>query len=156
MNYFINGMSWRHTNASPIELNDFSDYGACFSILADAIKLKPNAFLALRVVIEADAPDEDYAFVVQYRYAEGRLAIVLIDEDDFIINEGIPLSLTEAGKITGDPLDSDERVEEIVKIIKDYGYYAALGVQWAVFLLKESQAGTLDQYFDELYSQEIH
>lgn len=158
MNYFINGMSWRYLDKHPIELTDFTDYGACFAAVADSLKLKPNAFLALRFVIEADAPDEDSSFVIQYKYAAGRLSIVLIDEEEYLINEGIPLSVTDAAKIAGalDPMDSDERAEEIVKIIKDYGYYAVLGVQWAAFLLKESYAGTLDQYFDDLYKLEIH
>lgn len=158
MNYFINGMSWRHIDKHPIELTDFTDYGACFAAVADSLKLKPNAFLALRFVIEADSPDDDSAFVIQYRYAEGRLSLVIIGEDECLINGGIPLSVTDAGKIAGalNPLDSDERAEEIVKIIKDYGYYAVLGVQWGTFLLKESQAGTLDQYFDDLYKLEIH
>ncbi len=158
MNYFINGMSWRHIDKHPIELTDFTDYGACFAAVADALKLKPNAFLALRFVIEADSPDEDSAFVIQYKYAAGRLSLVIIDEAECLINEGIPLSVTDAAKIAGvlDPSDSDEMVEEIVKIIKDYGYYAVLGVQWVAFLLKESYAGTLDQYFDDLYKLEIH
>lgn len=158
MNYYVNGMSWRHVDQFPIDFTDFTDYGACFKTVSDSLKLNPKAFLALRVVIEADNPDDDEAIIVQYRYAAGRLAIVLIDDDEYLINEGIPLYVTEEGKIgcPVDPLDGDETVEEIVKIIKDYGYYAGLGVQWAAYLMKESADGTLDQYFDELHTLEIH
>lgn len=158
MNYFVNGMSWRHTEHFPIDLTDYSNFSDCFSVVADSLKLRSKAFIALRLVIEADDPDEDQAIVLQYKYVSGKLSVVLIDEDEYIINEGVPLFVSSSRKISGlvDRLDSDEYVEEIVKIIEDYGMHIALGVQWAAFLLKELENGTLEQYFDDLPSQEIH
>lgn len=158
MNYFVNGMSWRHTEHFPIDLTDFSDFSSCFRVLEDTLKLRSKAFLALRFVLEKDNPDEDEAIVIRYQYVSGKLSIVLINEEEYVINEGIPLFVSSSRKISGllDKLDSDEYVEEIVKIIEDYGIYIALGVQWAAFLLKELENGTLEQYFDDLTALEIH
>lgn len=148
MNDFINGMSWRHTDTLPIDLTDFTDFPACYSIIKDT--LKPGAFIALQFVIE------DVGVVFQYRYGYDCIGLRIL-EGDRVINE-FPLFINATGKVSTLPeyLESDESVEEIVKIIVDYGFHAVIGVQWATFLLKENLEGTLDQYFDDLNTQEIH
>ena len=158
MNYFVNGMSGRYDKSLPIDLTNFEDYTPCFGVVAEALKLKPGAWIALRIVVEEDSPAEDYSFDIRYRYEDGNLAFKITSEEGFPVNEYLDLYLTESGKVGSsiDPLAPDETVEDIVKIIKDYGFYAGIGVQWAAFLMKESQDGTIDQYFDELHTLEIH
>lgn len=69
MNYYVNGLTWRNVPKFPIELTNFEDYNACFSVIEEALKQAPNAFLAVRIVIENDDMT-DHVLVVQYRYPE--------------------------------------------------------------------------------------
>lgn len=162
MNYFINGMSGRHISNFPVDLVDFTDYSACHALVEANLKRKAKSFVAMKVVLEHDEdPDEDREIVLQYRYSgtPGKLQVLIIDSDEeVIVNEDLPIFVSEKGLVAANPedLDCEEAVEEIVKIILDYGKYIVLGVQWGAFLMKENHDGTLDQYFDELHSQEIH
>lgn len=161
MNYFINGLSGRHISNFPVDLTDFSNYSACYELVEANLKRKANAFIALKMVLEEENPADDREIVVQYRYTgkPDRLEILIIDSDENqVLNDGAPLFVTPKALVTANPedLDSNETIEDIVKIILDYGKYVVLGVQWAAFLMRENHEGTLDQYFDELYSQEIH
>lgn len=160
MNYYVNGLNWRNIPKFPIDLTDFEDYYACFPIMEEALKQTPNSFLAIRFVLEADNPDDDRVLVIQYRYTGGKISVILIDEiEEYAINEDYRLYLSDNGHIKGTCIhgpDTDEDLNDIVKIILDYGVYVALGVQWAAFLMKERNDGTLDKYFDDLETQEIH
>lgn len=160
MNYHVNGLTWRNIPKFPIELTNFEDYNACFPIIEEALKQSPRSFLAIRITIEADDPMDDRVLVIQYRYSGDKISVILIDEiAEYAINEDYRLYLNDQGYIKGTSIhgdDSDEDLEEIVKIILDYGVYVALGVQWSAFLMKERVEGTLDQYFDDLETQEIH
>lgn len=160
MNYYVNGLNWRNIPKFPIALEDFSDYDTCFPIIEEALKQSPSSFLAIRFVIEAENPDDDSVIVIQYRHTDGKISVILIDEiNEYAINEDYRLYINPNGHLTGTSIhgpDSDEDIEEIVKIILDYGAYIALGVQWSTFLMKERYDGTLDKYFDDLENQEIH
>lgn len=159
MNYYVDGLTWRNIPKFPIELTDFEDYTICFPVIEEALKQAPNAFLAVRITIENDDMT-DHVLIVQYRYSGDQISVMLIDEvEEYAINEDYRLYLNDRGFIKGTSIhgpDTDEDLEEIVKIILDYGMYIALGVQWSAFLLKERAEGTLDQYFDDIKTQEIH
>lgn len=160
MNYYVNGLTWRNVPKFPIELTNFEDYNPCFTVIEEALKQAPNAFLAVRITLENDDPTVDEILVIQYRYSGDKISVILINEiEEYAINEDYRLYLNEQGNLKGTSIhgpDTDEDLNEIVKIILDYGVYIALGIQWSAFLLKERAEGTLDQYFDDLETQEIH
>lgn len=160
MNYYVNGLTWRNIPKFQIDLTDFNDYRTCFPIIEEALKQSPGSFLAIRITIEDDDPTEDRVLVIQYRYSGDKISVILIDElGEYAINEDYRLYLNDQGNIKGTCIhgpDTDEDLNDIVKIILDYGAYIALGVQWSAFLMKERAEGTLDQYFDDLETQEIH
>lgn len=156
MNYYVNSVAFNRVEPFPIDCTDFSDYPACFSIIERLLHVRPRSYIAVSIVLEEEGV-EDRTLIVQYRYSgtPGKLAVTLIDPDEGLINEDLPLFLNQAGKVVSGPELEDETVEEIVKIILDYGEYFVLGVQWAAFLTLEQLAGTLEEYFDDL-TQEIH
>lgn len=160
MNYYIDTITWRHIRKPSIDLTDFTDFETCFGLLEGILKNNPRAHITLRVVIEKDDPNLDEILIVQFYYAEpGRLAVSIADEDENLLHQDYLLFLKSDAKIAGTSVsgeDTEESRDQIVKIILDYGMYAVLGVQWALFLLKENQEGTLKQYFDDLFTLEIH
>lgn len=153
MDYYIDAISWRNVPKAPVEMTDFSDFSACFKHLSDVLK-SPKSYLTLRFVREGAV------FIAQYYYKEpGVISVAIADEFEDLLFEGYELLLTEDMKFKASCLageDGPEDRDEIVKIILDYGVHTALGVQWAVFLLKERAEGTLKQYFDDLHNLEIH
>lgn len=156
MNYYVNNVSFRHVQSSPIHATDFSDHATCFRLVEEMLNVRPKSYIALGIILEDEVLDRQ--LILQYRFSgtPGKLAVTLIDEDTGVINQDIHLFVNETGKVVGNPEDlDDETVEEIVKIILDYGEYIVLGVQWSAFLMKEHQDGALEQFFDDL-TQEIH
>ena len=162
MDYDILGVAYRHLEPTCVTLTDFTDFSACFTLMQHALAIKPGAYAAVSVSLFDEDPMKDRTIVIRFGYSgtPGKLAVTLIDQDlEEVINDHLMIFLKDDQKITGRHMEGgadDESLDEIVKIICDYGFYIIQALQWSAFLFRETGEGTLKDYFDNQIYQEIH
>lgn len=162
MDYDIIGVAFRHVKPTRTDLTDFTDFTACFNLLQQALAVQPGAYAAVSTLFLAEDSFDDRTVIIRIGFSgtPGKLVITLIDQDlSEVINEDLMIFVKEDQKITGRHIEGgadDESLDEIVKIIRDYGFYVIEAIKWAAFLYQESAEGSLTDYFDKQIYQEIH
>lgn len=158
----IEGVRFRYVEPAKLPHTDFTDFITCFNILQTTTMVRPGATVSLSINLEDEDPEYDEEILIRYGFSgtPGLLAITLLDRDtESPINEDLMIFAKSNGKLTGRPLIGDldeDSVEDIVKIIQEYGVYILEGIKWAAFLLHEAGEGVLHDYFDNQTDREIH